>query len=126
MYIFITGCLRNFCAVRTHKMHSSVTLSRCGRPFSFILVRFRHYSDILFFASSCLRFHNHVTSPIHAQPLYESKPTYSNLPLRHLFSTQQPSTRGFTFTTHLSYSSSGFRFYTFTFPIVFNAKIYNA
>ena len=71
MYTFITGCLRIFCAVRTTPLHPSVTSSPLDHLFNFIRTRPWFESDITqtafpFTASSVLRFHNHVTSSIHA------------------------------------------------------------
>ena len=109
MYIY-NSCLQHF---DTLKRDIITTRSSVLFHSYTILSRFRHYSDSLSFHS----FKRHslsqsrLTPPFMPHPLYESRPAYSNLPLRHLLSTQQPSTRGFTFTPHLSYSSSGFRFY---------------
>ena len=76
------------------------------------LVRFRYYSDSLSFHNfkRALLLQSRL-SVFHAAAIIRIQIRYSTLSLRHLLSTQQPSTRGFTFTTHLSYSSSSFLFY---------------
>ena len=81
-----------------------------------ILVRFRHYSESLSFHSFKRPLPSHSRlNALHSRRSHYTNPdphtVYCSLPLRHLLSMRKPFTRGFTFTTHLSYSSSGFRFY---------------
>ena len=116
MYRFVTGCLRCSCAIHTLNRHIVTTRSSASFQSYTTLVRFRHYSDSLFF-------HN-----LKRPSLLQSRPNAVHSCCSHCMnpdpyavifncvirSLRSKHTCGvFTLVTHLPYSSLVF---TFTFP----------